>query len=224
MPEKLFTVEDVNHLLEQNSMPPYGPRNAALIMGAVYWGLTPLELSLIAVEDVIAPGGELYLEWFVPEHFACNGIARKLRTENHVLPFFERYVKYRKEKGWGLSNLNTHCGLSPKSCFFLNDRGQEYKLVERNNKPGSFEPRRMNDQLKRMIDRSGLNGATPRSFRDSFIKGMYEAGAGWSDLISVTGIKHKKTLEKKVRPHEKELIDVLKTLYGRVKMPEHLLD
>jgi len=77
----------------------------------------------------------------------------------------------------------------------------------------------MLEQLKRMIDRTGLYGATPASYRDSFIKGMFDNGAGWSDLMKVTGIKQKSTLEKKVRPHERELETVLVSLFSRIKMP-----
>ena len=41
--ERIFDESDVSEILEQNAAPPLGSRNAALIMGAVYWGLTPLE-------------------------------------------------------------------------------------------------------------------------------------------------------------------------------------
>lgn len=73
-----------------------------------------------------------------------------------------------------------------------------------------------------MIGRTSLYGAIPASFRDSFVKGFYENGAGWSDLMKATGIKQKRTLEKKVRPHERELEKVLSSLFSRVKLPEHL--
>jgi hypothetical protein len=37
--------------------------------------------------------------------------------------------------------------------------------------------------------------------------------------MKVTGINQKRTLEKKVRPHERELEAVLASLFSRVKMP-----
>lgn len=226
--ERIFDVDDVNHLLEQNAAPPYGSRNAALIMGGVYWGLTPLELSQITVEDVIAPNGEFYRVWVLPHEFSFNKESREVHTEDHILQFFERYVDFRIEQNWKLSNLNSHRGIDPKSKFFLNDKSEDYALTKRKSKPGeenkpaSYQPRSMNEQLKRMIARTSLYGATPASFRDSFVKGLYDNGAGWSDLMKVTGIKQKRTLEKKVRPHERELESVLKGLFSRVKMPEHL--
>lgn len=218
--ERIFDEVDVQELLEQNAAPPFGARNAALILGGVYWGLTPLELCLVSTEDVLAPNGEFYRVWVLPKHASFNGAAREVHTADHVLPFFERYVDLRKGQNWALSlNLHTHRGLSPSSRFFLNDRGEPYKPTERKNKPGSYQPRAMLEQLKRMIDRTGLYGATPASYRDSFIKGMFDNGAGWSDLMKVTGIKQKRTLEKKVRPHERELEAVLANLFSRVKMP-----
>lgn len=221
--ERIFDETDVQELLDQNSAPPYGARNVALILGGVYWGLTPLELCLVATEDVIAPNGEFYKVWVLPDHASFNGEAREIRTTDHVLPFFECYVQMRLKNGWGVStNLHSHSGLSPASMFFLNDKGEQYKPTERKDKPGSYQPRSMIEQLKRMIGRTSLYGATPASLRDSFVKGMYEGGAGWSDLMLVTGIKQKRTLEKKVRPHERELEDVLGALFSRVKMPEHL--
>lgn len=221
--ERIFDEADVSELLEQNAAPPFGPRNAALIMGGVYWGLTPLELSLVSTEDVMAPSGDLYRIWVLPKHAAFNGEAREVGTEDHILPFFEKYIDFRLSKGWGLSsNLHSHRGLAPDSKFFLNDQGERYKPTERKGKPGSYQPRSMVEQLKRIIGRTSLYGATPGSFRDSYIKGMYEAGVHWGDLMKASGIKQKRTLERKVRPHERELEEVLKSLFSRVKMPDAL--
>lgn len=50
-------------------------------------------------------------------------------------------------------------------------------------------------------------------------KWLESGGAGWKDLMRVSGIKQKRTLERKVRPHERELEAVLSKLYSRVKIP-----
>lgn len=217
--EYIFDEADIQELINQNAKPPFGARNAALILGGVYWGLTPLEECQVTVEDVIAPNGQFYKEWILPSHAAYNGEAREVHTTDHVLPFFEAYVEMRLERSWGVSNLHTHRSLSPTSYFFLNDSGKQYKPTERKGGTGSFQPRSMIEQLKRMIARTGIQGATASTYRDSFIKAMYDSGAGWKDLMRVSGIKQKKTLERKVRPHERELEAVLGRLYSRVKMP-----
>lgn len=49
-----------------------------------------------------------------------------------------------------------------------------------------------------------------------------ENGCKWGELMKASSIKQKRTLENKVRPHERELEEVLKNLYARVKMPEAL--
>lgn len=139
---------------------------------------------------------------------------------DHVLLFFEKYVDFRIGKSWGLSsNLHSHRMLNPSSRFFLNNLGEPYTPTERKDKPGSYHPRSMNEQLKRMINRTNLYGATSASFRDSY-KGMYENGCKWGELMKASGIKQKRTLENKVRPHERELEKGLKNLFARVKIPE----
>lgn len=102
----------------------------------------------------------------------------------------------------------------------MNDRGEPYKLSLRKKGSGDYQPRSMNEQLKQMIKKTDLQGATPSSFRDSFIRGLYEKGCGWKDLMSVTGIKQKRTLERKVRPQEAELEKVFCQLFSRVRNPD----
>lgn len=221
--ERIFDEADIQELLEQNAMPPHGARNVALILGGCYWGLTPLELCLVSTEDVIAPGGEFHRNWVLPEKVSFNGEARQIRTENHVLPFFEKYVQHRFSREWGLSDeSHTYRGLKPNSKFFLNDQGDRYKPTERKDTPGTYQPRSMVEQLKRMIGRTNITGATPASFRDSYIKGLYEGGASWKDLMKASGIKQKRTLERKVRPQEREIEEVFQNLFSRVRVPESL--
>ncbi len=45
--EQLFSKHDIQNLINKNFAPPFGQRNAALIIGVAYWGLTPSELSLL---------------------------------------------------------------------------------------------------------------------------------------------------------------------------------
>ena len=46
--ERFFDEDDIKTLIVMNAAPPYGPRNASLILAASYWGLTPFELTLPA--------------------------------------------------------------------------------------------------------------------------------------------------------------------------------
>ena len=71
-----------------------------------------------------------------------------------------------------------------------------------------------------MISKTRLQGVTPSTFRDLWIKAMYDVGCGYSDLQAVSGIKSKATLDKKVRPSEQELEVVFKSIFNRVKFPK----
>jgi len=187
--ERLFTEDEIQELLDKNAAPPMGKRNVALIMGASYWGLTPYELSMLSIKDVMAESGELYRIWVIPRHVSFNGEDRECHTEAHVILFFEVYIEWRLSNDWGTSNIPSYRGLDPESKLFLNDRGEPYKLSPRKAGTGDYQPRSMNEQLKRMIARTDLHGATPSSFRDSYVRGLYENGCSWKDLMFVTGIK-----------------------------------
>ena len=119
--ERLFTESDIQQLLDNNAAPPFGRRNAALIMGAVYWGLTSYEMSMLSVKSVLGEAGEFLRIWVLPGHIALNGTPRECHTEDHVLPFFDGYVEWRLAKGLGVSNMSAYRGTSPESKFFLND-------------------------------------------------------------------------------------------------------
>lgn len=218
---KQFSQAEIAKIIENNADPKLGRRNAALVMGGLYWGLTALEMCQIKVKDVISPSGEFYQVWVLPKHASYNNESREIHTEDHVLSFFESYVLFRIKNNWGLSNLSSYKGLDPESCFFLNDNGKEYKLTGSDRGTGkiSYQARSMNEQLKRMISKTDIQGATPASFRETFIKMMYEAGCQWEELKLVTGIKTKKTLENKVRPEVRELEQVYKTIFKGVKLP-----
>ena len=217
--ERLLDERDITEILEQNSAPPTGPRNAALILGGVCWGLTPLELSKLTTETVIDPSGQFYRIWTLPVDESFNNEEREIFTEDHLVPFFQKYVEMRMAKGWKITkHKGSYQGLNPKSKFFLNDSGEPYGVIT--TAAGYSQAKYVSDQLRRMIKRTNLYGATPASLRDSYVKMMYEAGCGWNELKKITGIKNKKTLENKVRPHERELENLIGTIFSRVKMPD----
>lgn len=216
--ERLLDEKDIAELIEQNVMPPFGARNAVLILGGVCWGLTPLEMSRITTETVMARSGEFFRIWALPVDESFNKEEREVFTEDHLVPFFQRYVELRLEKEWKITkHKGSFQGLNPKSNFFLNDSGEPYGVIQ--TAAGYNQAKYVSDHLRRMIKKTGLHGATPASLRDSYIKLMYEAGCGWNELKKISGIKNKKTLEKKVRPHERELESLIGTIFSRVKMP-----
>ena len=217
---KIFDIKDINLLLEQNASPPYGERNAALIVCAAGWGLTLLEMSKVRNMDVIAPSGELYRIWVLPEHLAFNGEAREVHTQGVVFELLEKYIEVKKSKQLQKTNTFDYRGLQDTDKLFLNDHNEPYKIDRRDG--NKSHARGIMSQFKKMIDNTKINGATPSSFRESFINLMFEEGVSHGELMKLTGIKQKKTLDKKLRQHERELSQALSTVFARVKLPDHL--
>lgn len=219
--EKLLTEKDVQELVTASSYGEYAPRNVGLLMGGLYWGLQPIELSKLELGHVMHQNGEFFRVWVLPAHIAYNGIARELQTADHILEVFERYVEWRVERSIGVSNLSSYRGLSPDTELYRNDRGEPFAVTgsERSGKT-YYQPRSMTEMLKRMIARTSLQGVTPGTLRDSWIKQMHDLGCRYSDLQAITGIRSKTTLDRKLRPTEHELEQVFKSAFSRVKFPK----
>jgi hypothetical protein len=46
---------------------------------------------------------------------------------------------------------------------------------------------------------------------------MHDSGCHHNELLRVTGIKDKATIDKRIAPHERALEDVFKNIFSRVK-------
>lgn len=215
---KIFTEQEVQELIDKNSAAPYSQRNAALIMGASYWGLTSSELSNLPLDAVMDKNGEFYRIWVLPDYVSYTGIARELHTSDHVLDFFEQYMEWRIENGHFKCNQSWYRNSDPKSAFFLNDRGEPFAMSLRKKGSSDYQPRSMNEKLKALIKKTGIQGATPSTFRDSWIKMMHDAGCGYNELMAVSGIKSKTTLDRKIRPSAQEMKKVFSDVFSRVKV------
>jgi len=151
--------------------------------------------------------GGFFRIWTLPASTAYNGEARELHTE-HVLPFFELYMDWRVSEGLYLSNQPWYRGSDPKSAFFLNDRGGPYKLSPRQKGSTDYQARAMSAKLKTYIEKAGIEGATVATFRDSWVKAMYDHGCHHKDLMAVSGIKNRETIDRKTRPAIQDLDNV----------------
>lgn len=217
--DKIFNIDDINHLIEQNCNDDFAPRNAALIACGVSWGLTLLEASGLRNKDVIDPSGEFYTVWQLPKHIAFNGEPRELQSRDNLIPFLDRYIDFKTARSLQKSNTFDYKGLDGDASFFVNDKGLPFAIDVRD---GKSHARGIMTQYKKMIGRTNLYGATPSSFRDSFINLMHENGLNYVELMKVTGIRQKKTLDRIIRPHEKELSQVINKAFSRVILPKHL--
>jgi len=218
--EQLFSEHDIQNLINKNFAPPFGQRNAALIIGAAYWGLTPSELSLLSLESVMDKNGDFFKVWVLPDYVSYTGEARELQTADHILPILDSYMSWRADKKLHTSNISWYRDSDPKSPFFLNDNGGEFALSLRKKGTHNYQARSMIDKLKTYIKNAGISGATPSTFRDSWVKTMYDNGCQYNELKLISGIKSKETLDRKIRPQQRELEVVFQDVFRRVKLPK----
>jgi len=208
--ERFFDEDDIKTLIVMNAAPPYGPRNAALILAASYLGLT----TLLRLEGVMDASGEFFRIWTLPAHVAYTGEPRGLHTADHVLPILDDYMTWWTDNDLFGTGLVRYRGRDPKAPFIINDKYAAYTLSGRSEK--GYIDNSMNRKLKQLIANTAIEGATPAAFRDSFIRMMYQAGCGYKDLMDITGIRQQETLDRKIKPCSIELLSVYQSLYSKV--------
>lgn len=218
--EKVFSEHDIQELIDANAEPKYGPRNTALIIAASYWGLTRIEMCELPLKAIMSKSGEWYRRWVLPGEVSYTGEPRELCTGEHIVEALDNYVEWLKQHEVGGTNIQAYRGLDPDMAFLVNDKLGPYKLTKRSKKlPSgkvSYQPRSLDDKLKSLIANTSIKGATVTTFRDSWVKMMYDNGCGYNELKAVSGIKSKVTLELKIRPQERELQKVFDSVFSRV--------
>lgn len=158
--------------------------------------------------------GEFFRIWMLPAHVAYTGEARELHTADHVLPILDDYITWWADNDFFRTGLMRYRGRDPKAPFIINDKYVAYTLSGRPEK--GYIANSMNRKLKQLIANTSIEGATPATFRDGFIRMMYQAGCSYKDLMDITGIKQKETLDRKVKPHQKELNKVYKSIFKKI--------
>tara|TARA_B100002049_G_scaffold223617_1_gene194290 strand:+ start:5495 stop:6148 length:654 start_codon:yes stop_codon:yes gene_type:complete len=214
--ERILTESDIQNVIDRNSKPPFAARNKALILASSYWLLTPVEICGLRLEDVMDMSGQFYNIWTLPNYVAQNGEAREIRTSTHIVKIFQKYIDWWIANDLYSSGRKAYQGRDPKAPFIVNDKYQAYALSKRSGNTTSVLPIALNNKLNAMLDNAGMKGCTASSLRDSGIKLFYDAGARYNDLRDFTGIKTKKSLDGKIRPHEAELESVMNTLFRSV--------
>src|SRR5690606_16551141 len=178
--------------------------------------LSPVEVSELRIEDVMDRDGQFYRIWVLPEHVAQNGEAREIRTSDHIAKLMQDYIDWWIANGLYESGKSAYQGRDPKAPFILNDKYEKYALSKREKDGAGVLPIALNKKLNNLLEVAGMKGCTASSFRDSGIRMFYENGAKYNDLRDFTGIKTKKSLDSKIRPHEAELESVMNGLFRNV--------
>ncbi len=214
--EKILSEKDIKKVIDINSKPPFATRNKALILVSSYWLLTPYEASCLRLEDVMDRDGRFFKIWTLPSHVAQNGNAREIRTSNHIAKIMQQYIDWWIANGLYESGKDAYQGRDPKAYFILNDNYERYGLTAREKGGVGLLPLALNKKLNSFLENAGMKGCTASTFRDSGIKLMWDNGAHYNDLKDFTGIRTKKSLDSKIRPHEAELESVMNGLFRNV--------
>lgn len=214
--ERILSEDDINKVIKANGKPPFAIRNKAIVLGSTYWLLTAYELSELRLEDVMDKSGIFLPVWVLPDYVAQNGEARELRTSKHIIKIMQEYIDWWKANGLYQTGKKAYQGCDPKAPFILNDNFEKYALSKREKGGANVLPIALNKKLNALLETAGIKGCTPSSFRDSGIKMFYDNGCRYNDLKDFTGIKTKKSLDNKIRPHEAELESVMNGLFRNV--------
>lgn len=218
--QKIFNNADIQELIDNNSKGDFRLRNSALIIAASYWGLTRTEICLMPLDALMCSTGEFYSEWYVPPEIAFNGKARVLYTSDSVAELLDRYVDWLVERKVCKSNLYTFRQLQPDMKFFVNDNLAPFALTKSSKRlvdgGVSYKTRTLDDKLKGFITNTSIQGATVSTFRDSWVKNMYDNGCRHRDLQDISGFVRKSTIDAKIRPFESELQGVFNKVFSRI--------
>lgn len=214
---KIFTEKEIQRIFDANSQDDFKYRNRALIVGVGYWGLTKAEICDLSINSVLAPDGQWRLKWDLPSDISFTGEVRRLFTPDHIVPALDDYAKwlsqYESYQGIGGEFLN----LQPSKKFFVNDNGDPFAKTEREKGTKKYTTRSLDEKLKLFIQRAKIQGATPNTFRDTWIKNLYDGGAKMPELLAITGYRDKRAIESRILPSEQELEVIANGLFGRVK-------
>lgn len=214
--ERILSENDIKKVIKANAKPPFKLRNKALVLVSTYWLLTPVEASELRIEDVMDKDGQFYRIWVLPDYVAQNGDAREIRTSDHIAAIMQDYIDWWVANGLYESGKESYRGRDPKAPFIVNDNYGKYALSSRAKSGAGFLPIALNKKLNSLLENAAMTGCSASSFRDSGIKMFYENGARYNDLRDFTGIKTKKSLDGKIRPHEAELTSVMDKVFRNI--------
>lgn len=153
---ELLSPQAIVKLAKKHENPPYCPRDAALIACAGLSFLTLLDLSLLKVNDIVHESGRIFARTEIPAIYNPNG-KRKLLfipEKSYLLEILERYIAWRTENRFGITNLGIFTSLNPEIHFFLDDNGEPFGLtprLKRSDSLSQMQPTRMRRHFQKFV-------------------------------------------------------------------------
>jgi len=183
--------------------------------GLLYFNL--IELSLINVEDLITERGRLVASFVMPERIiGGKGRLVNIGKRGFIVDVINHVIEHRKASNLGvIKNTGMYCGLEPETRFFLNDKGEPFKLKK--SSTGNYQPYALRRHIKSLNLGEGLD---IRALQESFIANVWnasrESGVGDVDILKslqkLTGLTTN-TLRPKVIRRDRSVIETVKHLY-----------
>ena len=183
--------------------------------GLLYFNL--IELSLLNVEDLLTERGKFITSFVMPERISgAKGRLVSIGKRGFIVDVINHVIEHRKNNCLGIiKNTGMYCGLEPDTRFFLNDKGEAFKLKK--NGSDNYQPYALRRYLKALNLGEGID---TRSLQESFIANVWNAsrdsGVGDVDILKslqkLTGLTTN-TLRPKVIRRDKSVLDTVKYLY-----------
>ena len=98
-----------------------------------------VEMSLLNVEDLISEKGKIHNQFVMPEHISGeNGRVVLIGKSGFIVDVIRNIIDYRLLSNSDvINNVNIYAKLNPKSRFFLDKNGNEFKHKITN---GNYQP------------------------------------------------------------------------------------
>lgn len=201
--------------IQQSERTNWNDGGLVTFSGLLYFNL--IELSLLDVEDLITERGDLVTSFVMPERITGGkGRLVSIGKRGFIIDVINNIIEHRKVNGFGvIKNTGLYCGLEPESRFFLNNKGESFKLKK--NQSSNYQPYAIRRYLKALNLGEGID---TKSLNESFICNVWnasrEANVGDVDILKslqkLTGLTTN-TLRPKVIRRDKSVVQTVKHLY-----------
>ena len=212
--EKYFNFSEFEQIIRANEQPPFAYRNRALLFAATFLFLKPYELTLLELDTVMLPNGDIKPEFMLPDYVAIDGNERPIIVIDVVARVLKRMIQWWVDNGLYESGKPAYMGRDPKARLFISDKFAPYELTKRKASEAATHPVSMNKKLNSFIANTSIRGATVKTFRNSGIR-MVNANSTMTDaqIVKMAGFSKISLLKKILSASEEDLTRNLDNIF-----------
>ena len=220
-----FTDYDIQALYDRSCYGKFEVKDRYLITQLTYLTLSLTEQNLLKLHNVINEHGEVYKKWTLPAAYTRNNSERVIEVPEVYCQALEKYLKWYVQQDIPdkyRHNLNTYLGFKQKAPVLLNDRVEEFAMSERVVKNGiNKQPTNLRNKVNKLLNKAGLEWATPKTFFDSLIVNLARNNADIGQIVSAFGLSSRQVVLDKVNGSLLGLSDAINVVYSRIKVTGH---